>query len=588
MNQDEASDNRLSYIFGRRLKGQARLIRLARQETAKWRKIRLEEHHYRYILDFCRQHAPLIIGLLILLLAQGIIESVLVVFSRNQLSGEARLWLSSHFWSIFAALVAAFMANAYFAVKYERSLLVILANSLRRRIFKAHISRVPEGAPSVQQAELVAKISYHLPLVSLGVSNSFFGLWRWLVYAGVLLAITLAGGFRASVVLPAFLAVSAGLFFLAYFLARRYVSQEVTFYSRIMKEVDFNASDRNFLKAFGQEKAVLAKFDRLVWFDSLFRVRRDLIMRLALKLVFVLMAFLSAWAHFFSRGFFAFIGSTSAAGRLLLLFLIIYLSRALIEAVKAGLYLFPARLGLYLSVQRPVRTLIKDDGRRLANKPLIFQAAKIKLFPEGSYYRRFRLPLQPGDRVLVTGDSLSGKTSLAKLLAGIEAYNPRAVKAIIGQERLEYSAWQKSCRGAYYIDPAFRSDRSIMECLCGQVKEEVNTDRLPAVLTSLNRYPDLVSLVAADGNYNRPADAVLANPVRSFALQALHCLVARSDFIIIDNAWLDLGYPAIRQALQALGRDLPRAIIIAMSSDEEATLAYTARYRLGRSLDRVR
>lgn len=585
MNHEESSQNRLSYIFGRPLKGQARLIRLARQESARWRTIRLEEHHYRYLADFCKRHLSLIVGLLILLLSQGVIESVLVVFSRNQLSGDVRLWLSDHFWSIFVSLCFVFLANAFFAVKYERSLLVILANSLRRRIFKAHISRVPEAAQDMRQAELVAKISYHLPLVSLGVSNAFFGTWRWLVYAAIVSTLAVAGGFRILYILPGFVILSVALGLVAYFIARRYVSQEVTFYSRIMKEVDFNASDSAFLKAFGQEKAVLAKFDRLVWFDSFFRVRRDLIMRLALKAVFVLLAFLSVWTHFFSRGFFAFIGSTSAAGRLLLLFFVIYFSRALIEAVKIGLYLFPARLGLYLSIIRPSRTLVQEEKHFLQNTSVCFQAGKIQLFPEGPYYRRLQFTVQPGDRVLITGESLSGKTSFAKLIAGMEAYNPRALKIRLADERLEYSEWQRKRRGAYYIDPNFRSDRSLMECLCGQVKEEIAVDGLPDILNTLNQYPALITLVAADGNYNRSAAEVLANPVRAFALHALHCLVSRCDLIVIDNAWLDMGYEEIAVGLRSLAEGLPRAIIVVAARRDNTILSYTARYALGASFE---
>lgn len=580
MNEDKINHNKISYIFGKKIKDQAKLLRAARQESHKWRKIKLDKSHYNYLVGFFKNNYLLIIGLLALLFASGIIETTLLIASRNQLTGQARIFINHYFWYFFPAFIVIFLINSYFAVKYERSVIVILANSIRRRIFKDYINRTPNSFHSDQQASLIAKISYHLPLVSMGVSNTFFSFWRWLIYLVIVLVISLVSGFNVWALMLFFIVISGVLLVASYFVARFYISQEVTFYSRIIKEVDFNASNLEFVKLFNQEDAVLNKFDKLVWFDSFFRVKRDVLLRIGFKVVFALLIVISLLSHFFANNFFAFIGLDSSGEKLFFIFLIIYFSRALYEAVRIGLYLFPARLGLILTILAPSRSWLKNALLSIKGKTITFYSHKLKLFKEGTYYRNLRFVFSSRDRVLFLGDNLSGKSSLAKLLAGLSAYNHLAAKVIVGQERLDYHAWQKMCSDVFFFDPNFKTSRSLMEYIIGKTNDIINQADIERALQIISQYPEIFKLVAANGNYNVPSDGVLSNPIRAFALQALHCLVNDYYLIVIDNLWLDLNYSVIFDMIKLLDKAAPEAIIVVFAKAENNCLIYNHKYEI--------
>jgi len=579
--------NNISYIFGKKMKDQAKLLRLARKESNQWRQLKLERFHYDYLINFFRKNYLFVSGLLALVFSQGIIETTLIIISRNRLFGLSQTFVVNYLWAIFASLIILFLLNSFFSIKYERSLLVILANSLRRRIFQAYLNRSLASSSADRQASLIAKISYHLPLVSLGVANSFLGFWRWLVYLLIIIIISWIINFNIFIVGLSFLGVSLILGLSAYFIARFYISQEVTFYSRILKEVDFNASNINFLKTFSQEVPVLNKFDRLVWFDSFFRVKRDILLRLGFKVVFALLIVVAVFYHFFSSSFFSLIGLNYGVNQLFFLFLIIYFSRALSEAVRVGLYLFPARLGLFLTILKPNKSVVIDKDFKIINQPLVFYSHKLKLFEEGHYYRNLRFNFSSGERILFIGHNLSGKTALAKLFTGREAYNHRAIKLIIGNQRLEYPAWQKMCASAYLFDPNFRTSRSLMEVILGKVNETITMDELDQALRVINRYPMITKLVSTDGNYNVSAEAVLSNPVRAFALQALHCLISRYYFVVIDNFWLDLKYSPIIDIISLLDKNLSTSIMVVFAQEKNNYLAYHKQYEINEKISTI-
>lgn len=580
MDEIENKKNTVSHIFGKKIREQARLLRLARKESSEWYKIDLTRDHYHYLFDFFKKHSFLIIGLLALLFSQGVVESALIIFSRNQISDSTRIWLAQNFLLFFSILIGLFLINSFFAIKYERSFIILLTNSIRRRIFKSFLGRSSENISSDQQAHLIAKISYHVPLVTLGISNTFFGFWRWLMYLGIVFVISVISNYHVFVVGSIFILVSVILFFGGYIVSRFYVSQEVTFYSKIIKEVDYNATNIGFLKIFGQEGQVLEKFDKLVWFDSFFRVRRDIWLRLGFKMVFVFLIVVSILTYFFPSTFFSFLGSDSLVDRFLFILLLIYFSRALSESVRAGLYFFPARLGLFLTILKPGRNYTKDLSFHLTEKTLAFHSHKIKFFKEGGYHRNVSFCFQPGERVLFFGDNMVGKTALAKLFAGVTAFNPRAIKITIGGERFEFAAWQNMCAEVYFFDPNFRVERSLMECIMGKIKDCITMEEFTEALRIMNRYPSITELVSADGNYTISAETVFKNPLQAFALHALHSLVKNSPVLIIDNFWLDVQYPRIIDMIRILDKALLRSVILVFSHSINDYVAYTQRYEI--------
>ncbi|PKM91131.1 hypothetical protein CVU82_03700 [Candidatus Falkowbacteria bacterium HGW-Falkowbacteria-1] len=561
------------------IKRQFGLIRKVKFIRSKYQQLKLSDWHYKYLLNFFKQHLWFILILIVLLFVQGVIETLLIVFSRYQISNQQKLWLAPFFWQFLIIFLILFFINSYFSIRQEKTLGVWLSNGIRRRLFKAYLDQALVKMNLKKKTDLIAKISYQLPLTSMGVSNSFFGSLRWIIYVTIAVFISYWSGLNWALVLSANLILSAIIMLSAYFVSRRYISQEVTFYSQIIKQIDINTTEKHFLKSFNQEKSVLNQFDRLVDFDSFFRVRRDLWMKMGAKVIFAVLLLLSVFINFFSTGFFSWLKLITPETRFLLIFLLIYFSRAINESLRVGLYLYPARLGMFLTILKN-GSVVRRDKTLVFGQTVNFTSRKFKLFKEGVYYSHFKISLARGGRYLFYSSRAIGKTALAELLAGLGAYTPKAVKVKIDNHRIDYSFWQKFGQGICYFDFNFFSEKSLMEFILGKDKETTDFSQIERALKILEINKKIANLVSHNNNFNSSAKMALSSKLSAFSLYALHCLVNEPCFIIIDNAWIDLKYEEIIEILKILDDKLPRSTIIIFSRDNNDYLNYQKKYEM--------
>lgn len=561
------------------LKDQISLLAEARKIRNSYRKLKLESFVYDYLRKFLkRQYWPLII-LVVLLFSQGLIEAILIIFSRNQISNLQPNWLNSSFWPFLIFLILLFCLNSYFSIRREKTLGVIFANSIRKRIFSTYLNRPLTQMNGDRQSDLIAKISYQLPLASMGVANSFFSLIRWFI--DILMVSLLAFWIDLNwfLILISLIAFSIIIAYIAYFISKSYIAQEVTFYSQILKKINGVTAEKYFLKIFNREKQALDKFDQLVDFDSFFRIRRDLWLKLSAKVLFIILVFLSVLSNFFFSDFFSWFNSTGFSTKFLYLFLLIYISRALYEILRVGLYLYPARLGLFLTVLKPNKFLRKEINFSFKEE-IIFYGRKIKLYKNAKYWRHFNLTFRKGGRYLFYSPLSNGKSSLARTLAGIETFRPKTFKVKVDKKRLEYSSWQKFGAGICFFDQTFYSEKSIMEFILGQDKEDTNFSEIDKAIKVLMKHPLVAKLIAPDYNFNSSVTAKLSSNSSFLALYVASCLIKKPELIIIDNAWLDFDYLENQTLLSLLDKELPLATIIVFSRKDNDIFNYQEKHQL--------
>jgi ABC-type multidrug transport system fused ATPase/permease subunit len=561
------------------IKRQIGLIRSVKHIRSQYQQLKLTKRHFKFLADFCRRHRWLISGLMILLITQGLVEALLIIFSRDELSSQQKLWLSPFFWQFLGIFLTLFFINSYYSIRQEKTLGVWLSNSIRRRLFKSYLDQPLATMDQEKKADLIAKIAYQLPLMSMGVTNSFFGLARWLIYVMVATLIAWLSGLNWIFVLSVSLVFSLLIAVAAYFVARRYISQEVTYYSQIIRQIDIDLTEKYFLKDANQEPLALDRFDRLVDFDSFFRVRRDLWMKMGAKAVFAILLLLSVLTHFFSTGFFTWINSIGPETKFLFLFLMIYFSRALNESLRVGLYYYPARLGLFLTITQ-AEPVLRRENRLSFQTDIRFYSRKTKLSENSPYYRNFKLEFAKAERCLFHGPLPAGKTTLARLLAGLEAFKPKAVKVKVDGRRLDYQTWQKFGQGTCFFNPDFRSAKSLMEFALGKDKEVTDFSEIEIASKILKSHPRLAALVTPDDNFNASATAVFSNNLSAFALYAWHCLVTKPELIIIDNSWMDAQYIETVEILKILDKELPEATLIVFSREDNDYLNYGQKYAM--------
>ena len=566
------------------IKDQIKLLKKVRVRRSKYEYREDARRQKIYILSFLKRHRFLILGTLLLFVTQGVVETLLIFVSKNKLSFNSYSYISKSFWPIFGVLVLVFVINSFFSIKREKTITVLFINDLRRRIFKNYLGKPLEMMSSEKQSDLVAKISYHLPLVSMGVSNSIFGMARWLIYLASALLVAFLAGLNVALIDVSFITLSIVISVISYFVVKQYVSQEVTFFSQIIKHIDLSFSEKYFSKGFNLEPAILKKFDRLVDFDSIFRIRRDLWMKMSFKIIFILLLFISILTHFFYGDVSLWVNLISPELKFLYFFLLIYLSRIVTESLRIGLYFFPAKLGLSLTNVQLERYLHRKDSIKI-NKEISFYSKKIKFSRTGKYYRGLKFDFQKSGRYLFYGPNLSGKTTLAKAFVGREIHTPKALKVRIDGHRINFLDYQRNFSDVYFFDPGFYSQKSLIELITGSGREDTDFARIEQAMKIVIDHKFLADIVADDNNLGVAADNIWSNHLAAFALHTLYCLVNKPTLIIIDNLWLDLNYPDIIKMLKIIDSELPDSIIIVFAQNSINNIDYIKRYEMDKDFN---
>ena len=335
-----------------------------------------------YLRRFFQSHKRLGLAALIFLFFQGCLEISLIVISHRYLKGTGKLYATLSDRNLLAVLLAlsvVYLVVYFLAIKSERTFIIRLINDLRLKWFKLSLHQ-PAGENNLEEkGVLLAKISYHLPLLSTGLTNSVIGAIQWLLLMIILAFLCLIFGYKFLWLLLPVLLISVIIAAAAFFVSRNYVSRETTFYSKIIRLVDFSLSDHHFTKLFGRERTILKEFNYLVDLDSYFRVRRELWMRFGGGVVFVLLIFLSWTLGLFTKQINTFFAVSATDTKFALIIFIIYFSRLLYESLRIGLYMVPFFLGLALSVPlENAKKLGREDRPNF--KELAFKSMKVKFF----------------------------------------------------------------------------------------------------------------------------------------------------------------------------------------------------------------
>ncbi|MCK9439000.1 MAG: hypothetical protein WC164_01125 [Patescibacteria group bacterium] len=533
--------------------------------------------YFSFFKNFYSKNKVLFFLTLILILSQTLLELLLLLISRDKFdlsySGKNVLIL-------FISVSLLFIFFSYFSLKKEKTLSVYLTNEVRRRIVSFYLNRREEEINSEGQAGLMAKVSYHLPLLSSFVTRVFFAIVRWLFYFICFVYIVYLINFNILWPSLIFILISILIIALSYLISRYYISKEVTFYSQILRHISFNFSDKSFVKRFFQGKYFFKKFDRLVDFDTYFRIRRDLWFRLAGKLVFLFVIIIYFFVNFQNTNIGNYFENHNF-NYLFLIFLVIYISRALYEASSIGLYIYPAWLGIILSIL-PRRILFSRTATSIKKK-IIFSNLKTKLFLNSAYYRRLFFSFERGRRYLFVGDNFSGKSSLAMTISGLKTVNPLSWKIKIDDEKkINYSIWSQSQPRPYFFDPLFKSSRTLIEFIVGKDKETISINEIEKNIKIIQSFDLIVENIGNDSNYNTNLELLMNNFIKSFAVQCAHCLVNKPDLIVIDNLWIDLNYDEINKMLSLLSRELNHSIIVVFSKKDNEILKYYKKYEINK------
>jgi len=555
---------------------QAYLSRQRRNIKLLIRPLKLERLHWNYLKTFFLSQRKLVYPFLILLAIQFFLEVILIILCRKFVYLPAfskyQVWLY-----ILLGIFLCYVVSTYFYFKKERFLVLTLINDLRRRWFKVFLSQHVYEPNQEDKTNLIAKLSYHLTLLSTGASNAVVGFVHWVFY----FVIMLLAGFIFYQPLIFIALIGAGISLVvaivSYYISKFYITQEVTLYSQIIKHISLTLLEWPLIKTLHQEKRQLKKLDELVKLDTHFRVRRDVWLRASSRILYgVIITITGVFILLGSShsGFAKLFNIKDALAYTLGIFFVIRLS---FEALRAGLYFIPAKLGLILTV--PDRgSYLPIEKKQKPWQQIIFHTPKVKFFQDGEYLKDVRLSFSKGGRYLIAGESFCGKTSLGYLLAGQGIFNRKNWIVEIDKQRFFYNDWAQTFNQAYFFPPQLITQTTLGELITGKAKEDFSDVDFENINFLSQKYPEFIFVSKLKKFLGEPTDVVCNNQANLFAAQAMYCLLNKPKLIVIDNYWVDSGYKEIFSVIKNLSNDLPDSTIIMLSRATNNILTYEKIY----------
>jgi len=546
------------------------------------RPLKLESFHFNYLFHFARKHKKGIIIFIVLLFFQVILEATLPFLGRNYFSKLSILLVQNKILIIFFILIAGviiYLVAAFFVIKIEKSLVIYLINDLRRKWFRIYLNKPFSKVKSRDKAALIAKISYHLPLLQMGLGNTVVGIMRWLIYVAGLLIIASFFSTTLLIIVLISLPLNIIIAYLGYLIAKNYVTKETTLYSEIIKHIVSTLYELPFIQNYQMERKYTEKLDDLVKLDTYFRVRRSLWLVYGNRIIFAGLILLTA-SFFLIQSYFPQLFAGLKIGEIFGLGIIfIYLGRLFYTSLRIGLYVLPAKLGLILSI--PEQREIKTRKNLIKNfYSLVFQTKKAKLFESGQYLKKVRLEFKRGERVLIYGENYTGKTSLGFLLAGFGCFSVQSWIVKVDKERYFYNDWQRKFRNAYFIQPRFSTEKKIGEILVGKNSQDILSEDIEKVFKEISRYKEFDFILSLKKFLATDYHRLEISMVNLFSLQAAYCLINKPQLIVIDNFWLDLDYDGINRILKILDQELSKTILIFLATKENLLIKYDKKYVL--------
>jgi len=536
----------------------------------KYLKLFLCQHKHKLVLTFILLILTTVFEIAIPLVVNGLIKKYSIVFDFENLAITLVVFLLFTF---------IYLALAFFRLKYERGLIIIFINDLRRRWFKLYLHKPLYALKANALGKLLSKISYHFSLLQIGLSNTFFQSFYWLLLTiGLLVISFFIDPILLSITLI-LLPVNLIVFYLAHIISKYYVSQDQTMYTRILCFISDSLQNFSLIKMNHQEASFLKKLDAMVDIDSYFRVRRELWLKFGNKIIFVVLALLAA-AVYVLEIYYPIFEIENSLQYMVYGIVFALLIKQIYLSLHIGLYSFPLKLGLALSSSEkfliPVKPRIK-----LVFKSITFQAAKFRVSKNKNYLKNLKFAFNKGDRILITGPEGVGKTYLARIFAG-KAGNKNTAPWIVklDKKRFSYKKWASGSEELYIIDASFPTMGNVSDILASEKGDLNDTKHITKLLKKISKHPELDFI----SDHYKPLAKKINRDQFSFLegalLQMAHCLVKPPKILVVDNLWLDLNSRRLNTMLRLLAKELNDTTIVCLATKNNSILKYDKNYHL--------
>lgn len=565
-------------------KNQISLFRIRNEISQSLTHIDIGPKRLNYLFKFLKKNNKLLFRALLFLFLQTTIEIILLILINNSIKTVLTSSVPKRYsWItiVILLLCLTYTSVSFLAVRYERTLVLKLINDLRSKLFSINLKKDIFNNTNEVKADFIAKTSYHLSLLNMGIDNTLLSGIRWLLYIVVLFIFSFVNkGFYIGLTGIVFVC-SIVLFYVSYIISKKYISRQVASYSKVIRYLTNSMLEIPFIKNFHREFSTKKKLDQIVNIDTHFRIIRDTWIRYSTRVIFILIIVVGA-IYFLLTSYYPVLSINKFGQVFIKGIFYIYSIRIFYASAKAGLYLLPLRLGIFLSV--PEKVIIPIIPRKnWSFKNIIFKSSKIKLFREGEYFKNVSLLFTNGGRYLFWGDYQTGKTHLASLIGGQGYFSRHSWIVKVDNERFSYNSWVEIFSDNYLFTLRLSSDLSVGEIILGKEKEDIGEEDINLINNLSQKYPVLMPIFSKTRFTGESARSHSSSPVSIFAIQTAYCIINKPKIIIIDNELIDLCYSQIEELIRILEKELPESIIIIFSRNKNVIIPYTAIYEIKKS-----
>ncbi len=566
-------------------------INLYREKTKisqEFYQLKINYHQWSHIKSFLKKKTNVLRNILILMFFIILIEvSIPLFFNKflEKLSFEQDI---NNFLIIFLFLIATlsiYLFLSFFNIKLQKKIALEFINQLRMSWVKYFFGKNVNKIKNQDRSKLLVKISYHFSLLQLGLTNSFFTVFEWLFLTASTLVVSIFVDTRLLIISSVVFFINIIVFYLGYIISMYYVSQDQTLYSKILQYISDVFGDIYFNKMHHRANSIIKNLDTLVEIDTYFRVRREILQNFGNKIIFASIIVISAVSYLLKM-YFPNLINGDIISNVVYIFVFILLSRLLYLSLRIGIFYFPLKLGLILSVpEEPVSEFPFTNNEifpKNLNK-IRFYSEKFRFSKILPYQKDLEFIFEKGKRYLINGVNFSGKSLLANIFCGlapITTGKPWTIK-INDSYRMLYPKWSKKNKSIYYINPHFTSEATVYEIL--KDGNFVNLNIFEKIRVKLYKYKSnkIFDFIFSNKKF---LDQYVNNKNFSFSeiaiIQILYCIVNKIDFIVIDNLWLDIDNSAINEAIKILATESRDSIIVSFSTKDNDVIGYDKKYNI--------
>lgn len=549
------------------------------------RPLKLDEEQKKHIKFFWKKHKKLFFKV-ILFSAFSIFLQLSIPFLTNFYIKKYSFFLEINkliYSLIFLfVILIIYLVLSFLSIKYESTLIINFLNYLRRRWFIFYLNKNIFSLKSKDKSKVIAKISYHFSLLQMGMSNSLFSIIPWIfLNLGLLIGGFLIGPTLLIIVLVSLL-VNLLILFLAYIIAKYYVSQHQTLYSKILVFIGDTLNEFDLVKLNKREKKSLNYLDDLVEIDSYFRIRRSLLIKYGNRIIFSLVILVGALVYLIEI-YYPFLKIENSGQYLVYGMFFTLIIKLMYLSLRIGLFSFPLKLGAILCIPQEKALLKGLSNPKINIESINFKSKKARLGLKNAYIKNLEYDFKSGDRILIFGPENSGKSFLSVIFSGnasLELGKPWVLK--INKKRFLYRQWQKFFKvNTYLIHPNFQTEENVLNILMGEDFFLASNEDIKNVFNLLSKHSVLNFINQHNKSIVQNVNKIKFSFIDRALIQMAHALLNPPAILVIDNIYLDINSDRIKEMISILDKNLKNTIIILFSKKDNNILDYVQKHNLG-------